>query len=66
MKTMAMRREVQSQAGRSATAPAAHAASAPILNTGVLFAGGSEVIIAHGQDIYRLRLTRQNRLILTK
>ena len=40
MKTMAMRREVQSQAGRSATAPAAHATSAAILNTGVLFAGG--------------------------
>lgn len=36
------------------------------LDTGVLFAGGSEVVIAHGGEIYRLRLTRQNKLILTK
>jgi hemin uptake protein HemP len=36
------------------------------LDSGVLFAGGSEVVIMHGDEIYRLRLTRQNRLILTK
>jgi len=36
------------------------------LESGVLFAGGSEVVIAHGRDTYRLRLTRQNKLILTK
>lgn len=36
------------------------------LDSGVLFAGSSEVVIAHGDEIYRLRLTRQNRLILTK
>lgn len=36
------------------------------LDTGVLFAGTSEVVITHGAEIYRLRLTRQNRLILTK
>lgn len=32
----------------------------------VLFAGGSEVVIHHGIEVYRLRLTRQNKLILTK
>jgi len=31
-----------------------------------LFAGRSEIVIAHGQETYRLRLTRQNKLILTK
>jgi len=31
-----------------------------------LFAGKTEVVIAHGGETYRLRLTRQNRLILTK
>jgi hemin uptake protein HemP len=31
-----------------------------------LFAGGREITIAHGKDIYRLRLTAQNKLILTK
>lgn len=39
---------------------------AQTLDSGVLFAGSSEVVIAHGEEIYRLRLTRQNRLILTK
>lgn len=36
------------------------------LNSGVLFAGSSEVVINHGAEIYHLRLTRQNKLILTK
>jgi hemin uptake protein HemP len=31
-----------------------------------LFAGEREIIIAHGEDNYRLRLTSQNKLILTK
>ncbi|MET4021804.1 hemin uptake protein HemP [Bradyrhizobium sp. i1.4.4] len=31
-----------------------------------LFAAEREIIIAHGEDAYRLRLTSQNKLILTK
>ena len=31
-----------------------------------LFIGTREVIIHHGVDVYRLRLTGQNKLILTK
>ena len=31
-----------------------------------LFAGVREIIIGHGSDNYRLRLTAQNKLILTK
>jgi hemin uptake protein HemP len=31
-----------------------------------LFVGTREITIAHGHDIYRLRLTAQNKLILTK
>jgi hemin uptake protein HemP len=31
-----------------------------------LFAVEREIIIAHGDDFYRLRLTSQNKLILTK
>jgi hemin uptake protein HemP len=31
-----------------------------------LFAGVREITIAHGDEIYRLRLTAQNKLILTK
>jgi hemin uptake protein HemP len=31
-----------------------------------LFIGTREVIINHGREVYRLRLTNQNKLILTK
>jgi len=31
-----------------------------------LFASAREIVIAHGDDRYRLRLTAQNKLILTK
>jgi hemin uptake protein HemP len=74
MKSMEMRRRVcGTGAGPGGATRADHKAPAvppgiavPLLTTGVLFAGGSEVIIAHGAEHYRLRLTRQNRLILTK
>jgi hemin uptake protein HemP len=31
-----------------------------------LFIGGKEIVIAHGAELYRLRLTAQHKLILTK
>jgi hemin uptake protein HemP len=31
-----------------------------------LFIGTREIIIGHGEEAYRLRLTSQNKLILTK
>jgi hemin uptake protein HemP len=31
-----------------------------------LFVATREIMIAHGADVYRLRLTAQNKLILTK
>lgn len=31
-----------------------------------LFQGTREIFIAHGDELYRLRLTSQNKLILTK
>lgn len=36
------------------------------LDSRTLLAGSDEVVITHGAETYRLRLTRQNRLILTK
>jgi hemin uptake protein HemP len=36
------------------------------IDSGDLFAGTREIIIVHGEGLYRLRLTAQNRLILTK
>ncbi|MBN8988296.1 MAG: hemin uptake protein HemP [Rhizobiales bacterium] len=36
------------------------------LDSRELFAAEREIIIAHGEEHYRLRLTSQNKLILTK
>lgn len=36
------------------------------INSRDLFVSSREIIIAHGEDTYRLRLTAQNKLILTK
>ena len=36
------------------------------IDSGQLFADERELLIAHGEDTYRLRLTFQNKLILTK
>ena len=36
------------------------------LESGELFAGRDEVLIVHGSETYRLRRTRQGKLILTK
>ena len=60
--TQALANELSSTGGGTGKLPNPCA----ILSTGVLFAGGSEVAIMHGAEQYRLRLTRQNRLILTK
>lgn len=45
---------------------AGKSAGGQLLDSRALFAGSSEVVIAHGEETYRLRLTRQNKLILTK
>lgn len=36
------------------------------LSSEALLGGRREVVIRHGDETYRLRLTRQNKLILTK
>lgn len=36
------------------------------MNSRELFSSGREIMISHGDDTYRLRLTSQNKLILTK
>ena len=41
-------------------------AGLPILSSRDLLAGRREVIIQHGQEQYRLRLTSSNKLILVK
>lgn len=38
----------------------------PIVRTEQLFGSRREIIIKHGQEEYRLRITRADKLILTK
>ncbi len=38
----------------------------PTLTTEELFAGKDEIVLIHNGSTYRLRITRQNKLILTK
>lgn len=52
-----------------ATRPAADDtpdAPARILSSDTLFGPAREVLIRHGVETYRLRMTRQDKLILTK
>lgn len=41
-------------------------ADARLFQSADLFSGQREVLIVHGQQLYRLRLTRANKLILHK
>jgi hemin uptake protein HemP len=53
-------------AGNPPAAARSVAVSGNRLDSRELFASEREIIIAHGEDNYRLRLTSQNKLILTK
>ncbi|WLF84734.1 hemin uptake protein HemP [Moraxella sp. ZY210820] len=46
--------------------PVEQTQSLPMLHSNNLFALGREIRILHAGEEYRLRLTRNNRLILTK
>ena len=54
----------------AAAAATKHERSVVIANNRIdsqaLFDGGREIVIAHGSEVYRLRVTAQNKLILTK
>lgn len=39
---------------------------APLFTSTELFGGATEIAIAHANEIYRLRITRQGKLILNK
>lgn len=39
---------------------------APVVESGALMSGQRELIIRHGTETYRLRVTASNKLILTK
>ena len=41
-------------------------ATPPVLETKTLFKSGSSIRISHGGELYTLRITKTNKLILTK
>ena len=47
-------------------AEAASSVHTPVVRSEELFGARREVIIKHGQEEYRLRITRADKLILTK
>ncbi len=47
-------------------APAPQTLGTKVMTSEVLFAGERELVIQHGANEYRLRLTNQDKLILTK
>ena len=57
--------DAEAQAPRAPEA-AAELAPAPPVDSAALLNGRRELAIRHGADIYRLRLTASNKLILTK
>jgi hemin uptake protein HemP len=46
--------------------PSALQAAVSVLDSEALLQGGREVLIRHGDECYRLRHTRNDKLILTK
>lgn len=38
----------------------------PVIDTQKIFGAAPEVLIRHGADVYRLRITKSGKLILTK
>ncbi len=55
---------------QQATPPAAESpcgeSAVPVFNSAGLLQGGREIMIRHGSECYRLRHTRNDKLILTK
>lgn len=59
-------RYLQDRGAKTSTAERAIAVRGNTLDSKELFSGDREIIIVHGAENYRLRLTSQNKLILTK
>ncbi|MDB5988185.1 MAG: Hemin uptake protein hemP [Nevskia sp.] len=58
--------EVRSPRGDSVSDAAGRVQALPRLNSRKLFADARELLIEHGDELYRLRWTRSGKLILTK
>jgi hemin uptake protein HemP len=59
-------RQNPTNAHYSRNIPAAQPAAGPSIRSEVLLGGMKEIFIIHGKERYRLRLTANGKLILTK
>lgn len=59
-------REAQQPPATALAQAAAQSSATPCWPSELLLGSGAEVHIRHGEALYRLRLTRQGKLILTK
>jgi len=57
---------METKSGRDRTVRIAFVGINPVMESADLFAGDREVAIKHGEELYRLRLTSSNKLILIK
>lgn len=57
---------VASPAAGTSTTERAIVVRGNTIDSSDLFSGNREIVISHGSENYRLRLTSQNKLILTK
>lgn len=67
MADIGLERDVPQRRASQRQAPAPRRVEPPlVLESRQMFGGRREVLIAHGDEVYRLRLTAADRLILTK
>jgi len=59
-------REVATDGDREASLPAAQPAGLKTLDSHELMQGADQIVITHGEHAYRLRVTRNQKLILHK
>ena len=59
-------REVTTTGNRDITRPTAQPAALKILDSHELMQGADQIVITHGEHAYRLRVTRNQKLILHK
>jgi len=58
--------KLESEPAAEEAQPRTIAVAANRIDSSALFVGTREITIGHGSEVYRLRLTSQNKLILTK
>lgn len=64
--TPLLERRIYPSAQQSTPEPLSGDSAMPVFDSAGLLQGGREILIRHGSECYRLRHTRNDKLILTK